>query len=256
MDTLQSSTRFDGIASNYASSEVHASSPTLRRLRELMPAGEGLAICDVACGAGHTALSLAGHAARIVGVDPAPKMLDTFRTLAGERGTRVETVNASAEDIPLPESEFDVVVSRLAPHHFTDVRAGIREMARLVKPEGLVVVIDLEGAADPVHDELNHQLEVLHDPTHVRSYTAREWSELFTGLKIVVLETQLSERPQGVPVRRWCEIASSGSDAERAIRELLTGAGEEALNALGIRVDGDEFLMPVRTLLITGQKPR
>jgi ubiquinone/menaquinone biosynthesis C-methylase UbiE len=251
--------RFDRIATNYATSEVHADSPTLRRLRELILTrfGTAFTLCDIACGAGHTALSFSGIAARIVGVDSAPKMLTTFRVLAIERGLDVEAVQGPAEAPPLPSGCFDVVVSRLAPHHFADVRKSVNEMARMARPGGMVAIIDLEGPRDPTEDHLNHLLEVLHDPTHVRSYTAAEWQGFFedAGLAVETLETGLSERPQGVTVRRWCEIASSGEAAEREIRALIGASDPEILTSLGIRRGEDDFLMPVRTLLIMGLKP-
>ena len=46
----------------------------------------GASVCDLACGTGHLALSFATCAGRLVGVDPAPSMLDAFRRLAAERG--------------------------------------------------------------------------------------------------------------------------------------------------------------------------
>ena len=251
------SVRFDKNASNYVTSEVHVTSPTVRRLHELLGLKQELSVCDVACGAGHTGLSFAGRASRLVFVDPAPAMLERARTLAEERGTAVSTVHAFAEAIPLPSNSFDVVVSRLAPHHFGDIEAAVREMARIAKPEGFVSVIDLEGDADPSYDDFNHRLEVLHDPTHVRSYTASRWRGLLeeAGLVVECMENQLSERPEGVTVKRWCEIASSGEAAEIEIRRLLGEATEETLAALGIVRSGNEFLMPVRTVLLLGRKP-
>ena len=70
---ISSPRRFDALADRYAISEVHTSSPTRDRLHELLPKVES--VCDVATGAGHTALGFAGIACRIVAVDPAPGML-------------------------------------------------------------------------------------------------------------------------------------------------------------------------------------
>ena len=148
---------FNTIAGQYAASEVHANSPTIRRLHELLASKQLDSVCDIACGPGHLALSFAGKASHIVGVDAAPNMLRQFERLAKERGVKVETVHAYAESVPLPANSFDVVVSRLAPHHFPDVAKAIREMARLTKPGGGVAVIDLEGNENPALDDLNHQ---------------------------------------------------------------------------------------------------
>ena len=252
--TNESRDRFDKIAENYATSEVHSMSPTIRLLHQLVNLETGESVCDVACGTGHLALSLAACSGRLVGVDPAPSMLNAFRRLAAERGREVETVEAYAESIPLRGHQFDLVVSRLAPHHFNDTDRAVAEMARLTKIGGRVAIIDLEGHENADIDEFNHELEILHDPTHVRSYTAARWRSVFesSGLKVEALKDGLSERPQGTTVRRWCEIGSSGSEAEAEIRARLQKAPGSFLEALNIRRKGGDFLLPIQTLLIVG----
>ena len=150
-----SAQRFDSLAANYAASEVHATSPTVDRLHALL-SDPIEAVCDIGSGAGHAGLSFAGKAKRIVAVDPAPKMLAEVRRLANERGvSSVETVEAFAEDVPLDDEAFDLVVCRVAAHHFDDVPKALREMTRLAKVGGHVAVIDMEGDEDPDLDELN-----------------------------------------------------------------------------------------------------
>jgi len=247
---------FDAIAGQYASSEVHVDSPTIRRLHDLLLPQPPASICDVACGPGHLVLSFAGKSSRIVGVDAAPNMLRQFAKLAQQRGIRVETIHAYAEAVPLPDNSFDAVVSRLAPHHFTDPAKAVKEMARLAKPGGLVGVIDLEGNEDPSLDDLNHRIEMLHDPTHVRSYTAARWRAFFeaSGLTIETLESGQTEIPAGLTVRRWCEIGSTPQQAQNKIRTLLAAAPKERLTELGIRFEIEDFVIPVRTLIILGRK--
>ncbi len=251
-----SSRRFNTLAGAYATSEVHRASPTLDRLHALLPRVES--VCDVASGAGHTGLGFAGIATGIVAVDPAPNMLGEVRRLAAERGVAVETVEAFAEAIPLASDSFDLVVCRVAAHHFSDLPRAMNEMARLAKPDGHVAIIDMEGDADPALDALNHEIEVLHDPTHVRSYTAQHWRELFaaSGLEVEACEGRCREFPAGLTVGRWCELGNSGPEALRAIRDRLAAASPAWLQELDIVRDADgEFRLPVRTLLIVGRKP-
>lgn len=248
--------RFDALADRYASSEVHTSSPTLDRLHELLPYVES--VCDVASGAGHTGLGFAGIASRIVAVDPAPSMLAECRRLAADRGVALETLEAYAEAIPLLSESFDLVTCRLAAHHFADLPKAISEMTRLAKPGGHVAVIDMEGDEDPVLNALNHEIEMLHDPTHVRSYTARHWRELFVGggLVIEACQTRLREIPSGLTIKRWCELGNSGPSALVDIRQRLAAAPPKSLEKLDITRDADgEFRIPVRTLLVVGRKP-
>lgn len=247
---------FNAIAGQYAASEVHANSPTIRRLHELLASTRLDTVCDVACGPGHLALSFAGKAPRIVGTDAAPNMLRQFERLAKERGVSMETICAYAESVPLPSDLFDAVVSRLAPHHFPDVVKAVREMARLAKPGGCVAVIDLEGDENAILDDLNHQLEVLHDPSHVRSHTVARWRELFetNGLAVEALESKQTELPAGLTVQRWCEIGNTPPEAQLKIRALLATAPREHLAGLGIHFEKGEFRIPVRTLIILGRK--
>jgi ubiquinone/menaquinone biosynthesis C-methylase UbiE len=254
MDT-SSAARFDTLAHHYATSEVHTSSPTRDRLHALLPPVES--VCDVASGAGHTGLGFAGIARRIVAVDPAPNMLAEVRRLAALRGVAVETVAAFAESIPLPANSFDLVVCRTAAHHFSDVPKAIAEMTRLARPGGHVAVIDMEGDENADLDALNHEIEVLHDPTHVRSYTVKYWRELFasSGLQIEACENRCWEILAGLTVGRWCELGNSGAEALVAIRDRLASAPAEWLTALEITRDADgEFRIPVRTLLVLGRK--
>ena len=247
---------FDAVAGQYAASEVHANSPTIRRLHQLLPPKRTDAVCDIACGPGHLALSFAGNASRIVGVDAAPDMLRQFERLARERNVKAETVQAYAESVPLPANSFDVVVSRLAPHHFPEVAKAIREMTRLAKPGGTVAVIDLEGDENPALDDLNHQIEVLHDASHVRSHTAARWRDFFetNGLTVEALESKQTELPGGLTIQRWCEIGNTPPEAQSEIRALLAAALREHLTGLGIQQESGEFRIPVRTLIILGRK--
>jgi len=247
---------FNAVANQYAASEVHANSPTIRRLGELLAPKKPASICDVACGPGHLALSFAGQVPRIVGVDAAPNMLRQFQQLAQGRGANVEAVQAFAEKIPLAPDTFDAVVSRLAPHHFLDPAKVVEEMARLAKRGGNVAVIDLEGNDDPVLDALNHEIEVLHDPTHVRSYSASRWRQYFerAGLTIEALESGHTELPGGLSIRRWCDIGRTETAAREKIYATLKHAPLEQLSKLGVRFEDGEFYIPVRTLIILGQK--
>jgi ubiquinone/menaquinone biosynthesis C-methylase UbiE len=183
-------------------------------------------------------------------------MLRQFKKQAQERGMIVEAVQGYAEALPFPASSFDAVVSRLAPHHFQDTAKAVAEMARIVKAGGRVAVIDLEGSGLPALDDLNHKIEVLHDPTHVRSLTASRWRELFeaSDLTIDALESSQAEMPAGLSIRRWCEIGSAPTPAEAQIRRLLASTPKKHLNALGIRFHDGDFHIPVRTLIIVGRK--
>ncbi len=167
----QTVAQFTRHAADYTVSQSHATGHSLELLLETVPVGPEDHLLDIATGAGHTALAFAGRGARVVALDPALGMLEATRELADQRSLALDCVLATAEQLPFPDGSFDAVTCRTASHHFIDIQGAIDEMSRVVKPGGRVAVTDLQGHADPALDALVHQLEVLHDPTHIRSYT-------------------------------------------------------------------------------------
>src|SRR4026208_1546800 len=79
-----------------------------------------------------------------------------------------------AEPRPFADCSFDVVTCRVAAHHFEDVAAAVREMARV---SGKLVLV----ADNLFVDEAGEEADRLRDPTHVRNYSEGEWRELFAG---------------------------------------------------------------------------
>jgi ubiquinone/menaquinone biosynthesis C-methylase UbiE len=119
-----------------------------------------------------------------------------------------------AEDLPFADSSFDVVVTRIAPHHFSDVQAAVREMARVSRR--LVVVEDTLYA-----DERVEEAERTRDPTHVRSYSEPEWRRLLAeaGLHVEAVETFEKRHP----LEAWLERTGCVGEEAARVRELLAG---------------------------------
>jgi SAM-dependent methyltransferase len=159
--------------------------------------GAGTAL-DVASGGGHVTRRLREAGIQVTSLDPAPGMQPD--------------VIARAEHIPFADGAFDVVVTRIAAHHFEDVPAAIAEMARVAGK--LVIVEDTLFA-----DEAVEEAEKLRDPTHLRSYTEDEWRAFLeeAGLEVDAVEQFEKHHPlEAWLARTGCE----GAEAER-VRELL-----------------------------------
>jgi ubiquinone/menaquinone biosynthesis C-methylase UbiE len=66
----------------------------------------------------------------VTAVDLSPRMVELTR----ERGVNATVVDA--QDLPFAHGEFDCVVANWVVHHFPDPDAGVREMGRVLRPEG------------------------------------------------------------------------------------------------------------------------
>lgn len=160
---------WDARAAAYRASPRHATGADLDLVVDWCKPGPGVTVLDVATGGGHVARRLRAVGGSVVACDAAPGMQPD--------------VICHAEHLPFADSSFDVVVSRIAAHHFEDVRAAVGEMARV--SHRLVVIQDLLYGGDEVEEA-----ERLRDPTHVRSYSAEEWRGLLgeAGLEVEALE--------------------------------------------------------------------
>jgi SAM-dependent methyltransferase len=160
-----------------------AASPAAEMLELLVGAagtGPEDVVLDVACGPGLVACAFARVARHVTGIDVTPAMLDRAREIAAER--RIENATFQlGEAVPLPFDDacFSIVVSRFAFHHFLDPGAALAEMKRVCRPGGRVVVADLLASPDPVKAATHHRMEILRDPSHVRSLPLTELRHLF-----------------------------------------------------------------------------
>jgi SAM-dependent methyltransferase len=96
----------------------------------------GMKALDVGCGPGALSASLVGRlgAANVYAVDPSEPFVEACRA----RLPGVNAVVASAESLPFPDREFDAALAQLVMNFMSDAEAGVREMARVTRPGGVV----------------------------------------------------------------------------------------------------------------------
>ncbi|HSW35169.1 MAG TPA: class I SAM-dependent methyltransferase [Candidatus Limnocylindrales bacterium] len=95
---------------------------------------------DVGCGRAVDAIQLLERGMRGVGVEVSDFMLEEAKKTLGEKGLKMELVRAFGENMPFADNTFDVVYCKGAIDHFYNPQAAIREMARVTKPDGWVVI--------------------------------------------------------------------------------------------------------------------
>ena len=195
-------------ADAFRESPAHREGPDLDLLVVWCEPGPDVKVLDVATGGGHVARRLREQGCTVVTVDPAP-------------GMKADVV-APADHLPFADGSFDVVTCRIAAHHFSDLDAAVKEMARV--SNRLLVVEDNLFRGDHVEEA-----ERLRDPTHVRCYSEDEWKDVVTGAGFEVEQVEHFDRRQSL--EGWLERVDTPRDAAARIRELLADRIEDGMLA-------------------------
>jgi SAM-dependent methyltransferase len=200
-------------AQAYLESDAHRQGADLDLLVE-WAAGARTSL-DVASGGGHVARRLREAGLEVVTTDPAPGMKPD--------------VLCTADSIPFADASFDVVACRTAAHHFPDLRAAVRELARVSADRVLLV--------DTLHmGEEVEEAERLRDPSHVRNYTDAEWREVVVDAGLGLDDVRFLEHE--IDLQAWlARTGCEGAEAERTV-ELLgdrVAAGRLTLDKIALR---------------------
>ena len=115
------------------------------RAADLARVGPGSRALDVATGTGDLAVALRARGAEVVGLDFSERMLELARAKAPD--VRFEAGNALA--LPYGDGEFDAVTVGFGARNFDDLPRGLAEMARVTRPGGRVVVLEITTPQKP-----------------------------------------------------------------------------------------------------------
>lgn len=227
-------------AESYTVSAPHTDKEVLGRIVELARPRSNWIALDIATGAGHAAFAIAPHVASVIATDLTPEMLEQAERLKSERGIgNTEFREADVHALPFDDNEFDLVICRLAAHHFSDIKLALREMRRVLKPGGRLVINDRSVPEDDFVDQCMNELDWYHDESHVRQYRPSEWRTMMTdtGFAVETAELYTKHRPL------TSLTAAVGEENVRKLHARLEGLNEEQRQALNLtEVDGEPHI--------------
>lgn len=200
----------------------------------------GMRFLDVAAGSGALSIPAARLGARVLATDQSPAMLELLRARAHQEGLNIETRVMDGRALALGDNSFDTAGSQFGVMLFPDMPKGIREMVRVVKPGGRVLI---HAYGDP------HKIEFLGfligavqavrpdfdgppmDPPPLEFQLAdpdRLQNELSAaGLKDVRVETitETTEHKTGKDLWEW--LVWSNPIVERVLGDMLNLTNDE-----------------------------
>jgi ubiquinone/menaquinone biosynthesis C-methylase UbiE len=230
--------QFGASAAAYVTSPLHAAGEDLDRLLAWGVARHAGHVLDVATGGGHTALAFASIVRRVVAYDLTEPMLSAARAHVRARGAgNVEFVAGDAAALPFRDESFDVVTCRTAAHHFSDVAAAVRQIHRVLRPGGSLLLQDILGHDDAEASAFLLEVEKRRDPSHVRSYRAAEWKAFLRAVGLTVIEDSVIWK-----LREWNEWTGRmrmTAEARRDLEDFVRRAPERCRAAFDFRLTPD-----------------
>jgi ArsR family transcriptional regulator len=133
---------FSGAAGEWAQlrADLYGATFTDAAMRALLPAD--WVVADLGCGTGDVALQLAQHVKQVIAVDNTPAMLKTARARAAKFGN-VDIRKGDMLALPIEDDTCDAALMLLVLTYIDDAPAAVAELARILKPGGRAVVMDL-----------------------------------------------------------------------------------------------------------------
>ena len=230
--------QFGASAAAYVASPLHAAGEDLGRLLAWGAARRADRVLDVATGGGHTALAFAAGVRRVVAYDLTEPMLAAARAHVRARGVAsVEFVAGDASALPFRDESFDVVTCRTAAHHFADVAGAVRQIYRVLRPGGSLLLQDILGHDDGNASAFILEVEKRRDPSHVRSYRAAEWKAFLRAAGLTVMEDSVIWKLR--EWNAWTGRMRMTAEARRDLEDLVRGAPERCRAAFEFRLTPD-----------------
>ena len=232
--------QFGRTATRYTASATHSGTNSLVDLKDFVGTeGERYHIgVDIGTGPGFTAFAIAPHCDHVIATDVTPQMLEEVRGLRDERGAPgTQMALVAAEALPFADASVDLVTSRTAAHHFVDLPGWLREVARVLRPGGLLVVGDTCAPEDRAVADWMHEIEIARDTSHVRNLAPSEWQAAVEAVGLDVTDVAMSHVYLQWP--DWAERAGMTEDASAALRDEMLNAPPAAREAFAFAKNDD-----------------
>ena len=206
---------------------------------------------DIATGAGHTAIKIAPYVNEVVAVDISPNMLEEAKKLSIKRNvSNIKFVMSDAENLAFPNDAFDIITCRVAPHHFLNLNKFVKEMYRVLKKNGKVVMVDTWVPDDKIADAFINKIQKLRDPTHIRSRCGSEWEKLFISADFNIKSKREKFLEGEKSFTEWVMISQTPKENMKILKKMLKNANGNVKRYLNIKIKDNDIIFQIPRIII------
>ncbi|OIJ15196.1 SAM-dependent methyltransferase [Anaerobacillus arseniciselenatis] len=224
--------QFTKNAEKYVLSKSHAKGEDLSLLADWLQPQSNWLVLDIATGGGHVAKTLSPHVKQVFATDITKEMLANTQRHLNEYNN-IFYIMADAENLPFLNDTFDVVTCRIAPHHFPNTSNFINEVTRVLKRNGLFLMIDNVTPKERNLAEFMNRFEKLRDESHARCLSTEEWRELFSTSNL--LEVKSNTRKKTYPFSNWVERTANDQQQINKVIQFILNANQETKSYFNVK---------------------
>lgn len=238
------------VRSEFDRAAAHFAERTKGRFDGMDPVGfsraaQGDTVVEVGAGTGNFLALFAGVAGRRIAVDLTPAMLRQARRHEG-----LDLVAGDGRRLPLRSGSADLVASAQALHHVHEPNAVVKEMRRVAKPGGRVLLVDQVATERYEEALMMSQLELARDPSHAMSRPPSAYRMIVRAAGLEIVDERVAESEQRLSTWMW--PGEFPEERIRAVSDLIEKIGPET--GMGFERDGDDWVFVRRRLMLLAER--
>jgi len=207
-------------------------------------------VLDVACGPGIITCEFAYRVNHVTGIDITPAMIAEAKNLQKER--KIDNVGWKLGDVtrlPFEDDSFSLVVTRYSFHHMHNPKVVLKEMKRVCKPGGKILVTDVTPDFDK-KNAYNH-VEKLRDPSHTEALTVEELRQMIKSIECINIRIEHHDLEMDLETILQSSFPKPG-DKDRIVQLFEQDLAQDHLGMRSyLKNDKIHFYFPVSMIIGT-----
>ncbi|MDH5401896.1 MAG: methyltransferase domain-containing protein [Candidatus Heimdallarchaeota archaeon] len=245
--------QFGKVADKYVTSRIHSDKEDLDFIVYFINPNKSWSMLDIATGTGHLAHKLAPEVSKVIASDITQEMLTKTAEIAIEKKiTNLSTQSIDAHEIPFEANSFDLVTSRIAPHHFSDINKAIKNMISVTKQGGYIFIQDTKAPEEAQAAKFINKIEKLRDKSHLQTYSKLQWMKFFEGNDCTIEKMHVKTKVW--PLGWWTERMNTPEQDINAIISLIEENHHKYTSETTYHQEENEWIITTQNIYVLARK--